>query len=304
MKVVLSGGTGVIGAAAVRALLDAGHEVVVLTRSTGNVDVVRRLGAVPVSANLFEVDSLVPVYEGADAVVSLATAVPVGYAALLPGAWRGNDELRTRGVANVVAAARRAGVRRVVQESISCLYADAGDDWVTEASPIEITKATEPATCAEAEVQDYSCNSRTGVVLRFGMVVGDDPQTRHWLRAARHGRPVGLGSPDGWAHLVHTDDLGPAVVSALAAPSGVYNVGADPVRRSELVSGYARCVGAGAGGFLGPTLQRLAGPRIEPLTRSLRVCSDRFVASTGWQPTRPQFDPGWFDVARRMAGAR
>src|SRR5690606_18682118 len=156
----------------------------------------------------------------------------------VPGAWRGNDRLRTEGSRRVVAAARNAGVRRVVQESVSFLYADRGDAWVTESASLGITRATEPAAVAEAHVQDYCCGSRTGVVLRFGLIVGDDPMTRWQLRAARRGRPIGLGRPDGWLHPVHTDELGPAVLAALSAPSGVYNVGAEPVRRSDYVAAF------------------------------------------------------------------
>ncbi len=47
---------------------------------------------------------------------------------------------------------------------------------------------TEPAAVGESHVQDYACDSRFGVVLRFGTIVGDDGQTRYWLRAAGNGR--------------------------------------------------------------------------------------------------------------------
>ncbi|WP_209717202.1 NAD(P)-dependent oxidoreductase [Marmoricola sp. OAE513] len=297
MKVVVSGGTGVIGRPAVRALLDAGHDVDVLARSTENAELIVGLGARPVSADLFDVDSLIRIYDGADVVVNLATEVPVGYAAAWPNAWKHNDLLRTRAVANVASAARSAGVRRVVQESVSFLYADRGDSWVTERDPIEITPTTEPVAVGESHVQEYAGGFRAGVLLRFGCILGDDPLTKFWLRAAANGRPVGIGSPHAWTHLVHTDDLGTAVLAALHAPSGVYNVGAAPVRRTELVEGFAKAVGAEEGGYLGPVLRRLAGSRIEPMTRSLRISSDHFIAQTGWQPTRPAFDPAWFDAA-------
>lgn len=297
MKVVVSGGTGVIGRAAVTALLADGHDVDVVCRSADNVATVTELGARPRLGDLFDVDALTHLYGGADTVVNLATHVPVGYAAALPQSWRRNDALRTTAVANVVTAARAAGVRRVVQESVSFLYADGGDAWITEDCPIEINPSTEPAAVGEAHVQEYAGGFTAGVLLRFGNIVGDDPQTRFWLRAAGNGRPVGVGRPDQWSHLVHTDDLGPAVVAALRAPSGVYNVGAAPVLRGDLVDGYAKAAGAPGGSFLGPMLRRLAGPRIEPLARSLRVSSDRFAAQTGWQPLRPTFDPAWFDAA-------
>lgn len=297
MLVALSGGTGVIGRAAVRSLVAAGHDVTVVSRSAQNDQLIDRMGATPRRGDLFDPSSLVPLYAGADAVVNLATSIPVGYAASLGVSWRRNDELRTTAVRNVVEAARQAGVRRVVQESVSFLYADHGDAWITEQSPIEITASTEPAAVGEAAVHDFSCGSRAGVLLRFGTIVGDDDLTRFWLRAAAHGRPVGVGRPDSWAHLVHTDDLGSAVLAALHAPAGVYNVGAEPVRRGELVDGYARAAGADSGAFMGPVLRRCAGRRIEPLTRSLRVCSEHFSAQTGWRPLRPTFDPGWLDAA-------
>lgn len=258
-----------------------------------------RLGATAHAVGLRDADGVARVLDGADALVNLLSQVPVGYAAAVPQAWRANDLLRTKGTAALVAAARTAGVHRIVQGSASFLYGDAGDRWIDEDSPIDITPATEPLAVAEAHVQEYASAFRTGVLLRFGTIVGDDPQTRFWLRAAANGRPVGIGRPEQWSHLVHTDDLGPAVAAALRAPSGVYNVGAVPVQRGEVVDGYAKWVGAPSGSFLGPVLRRLAGARIEPLTRSLRVSSDRFTARTGWQPLRAAFDPAWFDASER-----
>lgn len=297
MKVVLSGGTGVIGRAAVPVLLEAGHDVVLLARSAANEEFARAQGVAAVCGDLLDVDSLRRAYAGADAVINLATHVPVGYAAMLPGAWKRNDQLRISGAANVTAAAIDAGVRRIVQESVSYVYADGGDAWINEDDALEITSATEPVAVAEAQIQDYSDPGRTGVVLRFGAIIGADPQTAFMLRGARNGRPVGFGRPDGWAHVIHTDDLGAAVLAALHAPSGVYNVGAQPVRRGELAAGYSASVGVDRPQFLGPILRRVVGSRIEPLTRSLRVCSERFTAQTGWTPSRPNFDVSWLAAA-------
>jgi nucleoside-diphosphate-sugar epimerase len=295
LKVAVTGATGVIGRSAVRALVAAGHDVVGLARTPAKATVLETLGARGVRTSISDAEGLAEMLDGCDAVCNFAAHVPVGYAGLRPGAWRENDRLRTDGVRRVVDAARTAGVRRVVQESVSFIYADNGDGWITEDSPLGINPATEPASVGEAHIQDYACRSRYGVVLRFGTIVGDDDQTRFLLRSVRHGRPVGVGLPQSWAHVVHTDDLGPAVVAALSAPSGVYNVGAEPVQRAELVQGYAEAAGRYYGDFIGPLLRRLAGSRVEPLARSLRVTSEHFVAQTGWTPRRATFDASWFD---------
>jgi nucleoside-diphosphate-sugar epimerase len=155
----------------------------------------------------------------------------------------------------------------------------------------------------ELHVQEYRCDSRVGVVLRFGTIIGDDALTRWQLRLARNGRPIGIGEPSGWTHPVHTDDLGRAVTAALTVPSGVYNVGAEPVLRSALVRGFAEAAGRREGAFLRGLMRRLAGPRLEPLARSLRVSSARFAAQAGWTPGRPSFDPSWFDVVQASSGA-
>jgi nucleoside-diphosphate-sugar epimerase len=301
MRVAVTGATGVIGRAAVRSLVGAGHDVVAMVRDEAGATAAGALGARTLSADLFDLDSLVRLYDGCEAAINLATHIPVGYAAALPWSWRVNDRLRTEGVRNVVAAAHRTGVRRVVQESVSFVYADHGEDWITEQHPIDITPATEPVAVSESLVQDYANGPRVGVVLRLGTIVGDDGLTGFQMKAVRHGRPVGLGRPDAWSHVVHTDDLGPAVLAALHAPSGVYNVGAEPVRRRDLVAGYASAAGVAPTGYLGPVLRRLAGRRVEPLTRSLRICSEHYSAQTGWAPTRPVFGPDWFDCWRARA---
>jgi nucleoside-diphosphate-sugar epimerase len=298
VRTVLTGGTGVIRRAAVSSLLDAGHEVVVVTRTApGSAE---PFGAAYARGNVLDVESLAAAYAGADAVVNLATAVPVGQGARWPGAWRRHDRLRTSGVANVVEAARRAGVRRVVHESVSVLYADQGDDWITEESPLDITPVTEPAAVGESLVQTYACGSRIGVVLRFGTIVGDDDQTRYWLRSAANGRRVGIGHPADWAHVMHTDDLGGALLAALHAPSGLYNVGAEPVQRRDLVRGYADAAQVEAVEFMGAWGRWWVGRRLEPLSRSLRVSADHFAAQTGWLASRPKFDVGWLDAATHL----
>jgi nucleoside-diphosphate-sugar epimerase len=106
---------------------------------------------------------------------------------------------------------------------------------------------------------------------------------------------VRLGPPEAWAHVVHGDDVGPAVLAALGAPSGIYNVGAEPVRRSDLVHGLA-AAGRDRVGLVGPLVRRMRGVRVEPLTRSLRVSSDRFTAHTGWTPSWREFDASWLEA--------
>ncbi len=297
MRVFVTGATGVLGGAAVLALQRAGHEVIGLTRTDANAKVLEAGGAQAARADLFDVDALSAVMAGCDTVCNLATQIPVGRAALRPGAWKSNDRLRVEGSACVLAAARAAGVRRFVQESVTFLYVDGGDEWLTESSPLSVTRAVEPAAVAESNASGFEAPSRVAVVLRFGNLVGDDPITRWRLAQARAGRPIGIGDPQGWAHVLHPEDAGAAVAAALTARSGVYNVGADPVRRNDM----ARILGEVAGNpdpaFLPRMVVKLAGDRLELLTRSHRVTSAKLHEATGWKPLHDRFDPSWLNGA-------
>jgi nucleoside-diphosphate-sugar epimerase len=297
MKIAVVGATGVIGASAIAALVPAGHDVFGLAPTPKQAELVEAWGATAVPADIFDHESLVTVFEGCDVIVNVPNRIPVGYRAMRPSAWREQDRLRTEGVCTVVAAARDAHVRRIVQDSVSLVYADHGDDWIDEQSALGINAATEPACVSESHLQEYQSDLRHGVVLRLGRIFGDDATTRFLLRGVRRGRSIGLGPAESWIHPLHTDDIGSAVVAALQVPGGVYNVGAEPVRRKTMMDGFAEAAGKDTGGFMGLALRRLNGRRAEPFTRSLRVSSEHFRLSTGWTPTRTEFDASWLEAA-------
>lgn len=279
MRIAVAGATSAVGRSAVPALERSGHTLVLL----------------PEDAAVMDVDRMVGALDGSDVLLNLAGQVPVSGVAGRRRAWRQHDLLRSEGVRGLLQAARAAGVRRLVHQSHSLLYADQGPAWITEQSPLGVTPATEPAAVGEAAVQDFDGCARVGVVLRMGLVVGDSGLTRWSLRMCARGRPIGMGSPEGYVHVIHSDDVAPAIEAALAAPSGTYNVGADPVQRAELVEAHAAMVGR-RGGFLPAWRQRWCDGRVEPLGRSLRVSSEHFAATTGWHPRRSGFDPSWLEA--------
>lgn len=277
MKVAVAGVASGVRRGIVDGLVASGHDVVVPVRGASR-----------------------PVLEGCQALVHVPEQLPRTLGAGWAQRWPAHDQLHAHGVRRLVETAREAGVRRVVHLSASRLYADQGADWVTERSPVCVTRATEPLAVGEMAVQDAADCARAGVVLRLGQVVGDTQLTRWTLRAAAAGRPYGVGSPEAYIHLVHSDDVATAVVAALTAPSGIYNVGATPVTRRRLVDTCAAAVHRPEGHFLGPLTRRLAGSRLEPLERSLRVSSDLFASATGWAPAHPELSARWFDAAERV----
>jgi nucleoside-diphosphate-sugar epimerase len=296
VRVYVTGATGVLGQAAISSLVRDGHDVTGLARTADKAAVVERLGAAASRAHVFDVDEMTQALRGFEVVCNLVTHIPVGRASVRRSAWKVNDRLRLEGSRVVAAAAREAGVRRLIQESSTLLYADGGDDWITEDSPLSVTRAVEPSAVAEANATQFESASHAPVILRFGQIIGDDGMTRWRLAQARAGRAIGLGDPHGWAHLVHPEDAGTAVTAALCAPGGLYNVGAEPVRRDDLTRVFGEVAGHPDIGFVPRLAVRVAGERLEPLTRSHRVSSGRLHEATGWKPVHHVFDPSWLSA--------
>src|SRR5438105_3916114 len=76
MEIFVTGATRVLGRPVVQALVDGGHRVRALSRSEENAAALRELGANPVAASLFEVESLQPaatLHSTLDAEVAVAS---------------------------------------------------------------------------------------------------------------------------------------------------------------------------------------------------------------------------------------
>lgn len=294
MKVFLTGAAGVMGRSSIDALHHAGHDVVGLVRTPEQSSLVAAAGAQPWLGDLFDRATLTAGMQGCDAVANLATKVPIGKGALRPGSLKAIDRIRLQGSRIVVDAAQRADVGRIIQQSLSFIYADQGDEWIDEHSLVDVTRATEPVVVAEDNVRVFGAAGGVAVSLRFGLITGKDRNTAWLFRRAAAGRSIGLGEGESWMHAIHPDDIGTAVVHALAAPGGIYNVGADPVRRRDYVDAIAVAAGRTSGRFLPRWILRVGAEKLEILTRSQRVSSQRFSEQTGWRPIHHTVTSEWF----------
>jgi nucleoside-diphosphate-sugar epimerase len=302
MKIFVAGSTGVLGKRVVARLLAAGHDVTGMVRPEMDVSQktarLEQAGARAAVVGLFEPTALRRALDGHDTVVNLATHIPVGSAAVRAGSWKEDDRIRIDGSRILVDAARAAGASRFVQEAVTFVYPDAGETWITEKTPLAPNPKSQTATMtATTNATGFGAPGRTAIVLRFGQLYGPDPNSAETLLRACAGKPAVLGSPNGWLSPLHPDDAADAVVAALMCSAGTYNVAETPVLRADWATAIGRAAGAASAKFYPRLLQRLAGPRAEPLTRSQRVSSDAFASATGWSPRYSCVDGGWADRA-------
>lgn len=201
MRILMTGGTGVLGQAVVPLLAAAGHEV----RAPGS----RKL-------DLFDAGAVAAAVAGVDAVMHLATRIPVNDMEN-PDAWRDNDRLRTEAASLLVDASLAAGVGSYVQPTIALLYPPGEAD---EDTPVgEVAAPMRSALVSERETARFAAEGRRGVALRLGLL--DGPAT-------------GNDEPNPYyGATLDALDAGRALLLALDAPSGLYNVNRDGERVSN-----------------------------------------------------------------------
>jgi dihydroflavonol-4-reductase len=109
MRALVTGGTGFLGANLAAGLLDRGWQLRILRRSTSPLDAVADLTVEHAIGDVLEPDSLLAAMDGVDVVFHVA-AVSIYWRSKPDQIYRVNVD----GTRHVLAAARRAGVPRVV----------------------------------------------------------------------------------------------------------------------------------------------------------------------------------------------
>ena len=166
--------------------------------------------------------------------------------------------------------------------------------WIDETVPVDPPPGVESVPAAESNAARFTEAGRVGVVLRFGFFYGPGSEhSEEFLRAARHRVGMAAGSPKAYQSSIHLADAASAVVAALGAPAGIYNVVDDePLTKKA----YVRAVGAAVGKrpwlLLPGRLTSIGGKRSEVLTRSQRVRNTKFKEATGWSPSYPSAREG------------
>ena len=122
-------------------------------------------------------------------------------------------------------------------------------------------------------------------MLRFGAFqAADATHTIAAFDAARRGMLLDLVAPDGYLPAIDADDAATAVVAALAAPSGTYDIVDEPITRREYAHALARAVGRRRLTSMRPMAMRRREQGQRRSRGSQRVSNAKFVAATGWRP--------------------
>ncbi len=302
MRVLVAGATSVPGIPLLRELNARGHEVIGVTRSSGKTAQISAAGAKPVVADVLDagqIDSAMAEF-APEAVVSLLTTLPK----LGPKRMKDFEparELWSRGAGNLVAAAQRAGVRRVVAESVIFAYGygSTGPRLIDESDPYPgpPPRGGEPMLAAlrgmERDVLSSGERSGTeGIVLRYGVFYGGGVTHDDLFRRLAKWWAMPALTGTGILSWVHIDDVARATADALEKGRGgqIYNIVDD---RPQSFGDYVRELNA-----------NLNRPRPWPISHRLVGLVAPYPATafgTAWLPlsnAKAKAELGWTPIPR------
>jgi dihydroflavonol-4-reductase len=130
VKIAVTGGSGVVGSALVRHLVDAGHQVRALARTAAASDNVAGLGAEPITGDVLDLESLGRLVGGMERVFHVA-----GVNEMCPTDPGRMDLVNIVGTSNVRDACRAAGVRRMIHTSSAVAIGEKEGSVGSESSP-------------------------------------------------------------------------------------------------------------------------------------------------------------------------
>jgi nucleoside-diphosphate-sugar epimerase len=215
MRIFLAGASGAIGRRLTPLLLGAGHEVTGATRTEKVARELESAGVHGVVADVFDADALKRAVVAArpDVVIHQLTDLPrIFDEKELSAAYPRNARIRIEGTRNLIAAARAAGARRFIVQSVAFAYA-AGREPHVETDPLNVADGPRVVTVrAAADMEQQALGSgMEAVVLRYGLLYG--PGT--WTDGPARQPPV------------HVDAAAHAAFLALTRGAGIYNIADD-----------------------------------------------------------------------------
>jgi nucleoside-diphosphate-sugar epimerase len=302
MRVLVAGATSVPGLPLLRELDARGHEVVGMTRSSSKTSQIEAAGAKPVVADVFDAGEVEKVVAdiGPEVVVSLLTTLPK-WGPKRPKDFEPARALWGNGAPNLVRAAQRAGVRRIVAESVVFAYGypSAGPALIDETNPypgpppkggdemLAALRDMEKAVLSSGEHSDTE-----GIVLRYGVFYGPGvPHDELFVRLAKWwALPAMTGK--GIVSWVHIEDVARATADAIEHGRGgqMYNIVDD---RPQSFGDYVRELSA-----------KLHRPRPIPIPNRLVGVVASYPATafgTTWLPlsnAKAKAELGWTPIPR------
>ncbi|MDC2959876.1 NAD(P)-dependent oxidoreductase [Streptomyces gilvifuscus] len=305
VRVLVAGGSGVLGRRLVPQLVARGHQVTATTTGAAKLGLLQRLGAQGVVMDGLDAASVGEAVAQArpDVIVHQMTAISMAHAGKPdlkhPDRWFAKtNRLRTEGTDHLLAAAQATGVQHVVAQGYASWNGVRQGGWVkTEEDPLDLLEGTaaqagmEAMRHAEEAVLAYG-----GAVLRYGAFYGPGAIDDQVVLVRKRQYPL-VGSAAGYSSWIHLDDAAGATVLAVEQKAaGVFNIVDDePAPANDWLPHLAECAGAKPPRRVPVWLARLlAGDQaVIMMTQGRGFSNAKAKRELGWQLRHPSWRQGF-----------
>lgn len=286
LSIAVLGGNGVYARHLIPRLVAAGHPVTAIVRRPEAAGVAKACGATVKTGDIFDADSMAAAFDGCGIAINLATTLPGPSGR---GDFAANDRLRVEGAPHFIAACRKAGIGRVIQQSISFVNASGGEAWSDEDhiyKPAADTIATRAILAALAMEETIAASGLDWIILRGGLFYGpgtgfDD----RWFGSAAAGKLRIPGDGADYVSLIHIADMAAATVAAVQRW---------PSRQKLIVCDDGPAQWGDVFGFIAESLGLPAPEAGAPAGfPSFRLKNSRAKAALDWRPFYASFRQGF-----------
>lgn len=275
-RVFVTGGSGFIGSAVVRALRSEGKQCVVLDQIEPQEN-----GSEFRQTDVRRLDDCVERLDGAKEVVHLA--------GLVAGPANKNPyqavAINVAGTTNILEACVRHGVESLVLASTFFVYEDCGLDLVDEQTRLDATLmgpfARSKFVCEQISQDYHKKHNLSCAALRFGSVYGPGNGSnvvRTFVEQAVRGEKIEVwGEGKRHRQFIFVDDIGRAVAKALERrANGTFNVaGSSQTTTREILEIVQKRI---------PAAQVTFDPSKKESVQPYRICLKRSETELGWSP--------------------
>jgi len=286
-KILVTGGAGFIGSHVVELLASENFDIVVFDNlSTGNFKKIENFPVTFIEGDIRNLESLTKAFKNVDTVFHLAAAISVPESMEKPKEY---VDININGTLNVIEAAKKCGVRRVVFSSSAAVYGDEPTLPKTETMrPCLLSPYASTKLDGEIYLEMYKSKTFSAVSLRYFNVFGprqdaDSPYAAaipKFINQALKNEDIGIfGDGTQTRDFIYVKDVAKANLHAATIEPGLYNV----------------CTGL-------PTVIAPLAEKIIELTKAkstINILPERpgdikhslgsmeKIKSTGWQPESP-----------------
>src|SRR4051812_5554594 len=189
-------GCGYLGERVARRWQNAGHEVIIVTRSADRAIAFQQSGYRTIIADVTQPESLRNL-PGVETVL-----YSVGYDRRTAESGPSIENVYAGGVQNVLAAIS-PNVNRFIYISTTGVYGAGGGEWIDETTPTNPQRDGGRASLAAEQALAASTLSERVIILRLAGIYG--PGRMPFLNELRRGDPIPSLST-GYLNLIHVDD--------------------------------------------------------------------------------------------------